>query len=245
MGLFGGMAALRPQPTGPFSALDPVAAAQGARQAASGQTGLLADPVAEGHGSGGGLMGFLRQAQQPGGFFERLNTFGATLQDTSDGGNRAAMIRQQAQQAAEQQRLAEQRVNINKMAKGLNLSPRDQLIFNADPEAFIEMVGQRENDERDAAAKAAETEYLNTARGVYRTGPNPGWQEQFTPEMPKAPEGMRWTPDGGLELIPGYAEGRSRVAGATRAPPRPRAAARSGGSHRTAAPVNPAAVRWD
>lgn len=244
MGLFGGMTALRPRPTGPFSALDPMAAAQGARQAASGQTGLLADPVAEGHDSGGGLMGFLRQAQQPGGFFERLNTFGATLQDTSDGGNRAAMIRQQAQQALAAQEQAAQRANINKMAQGLNLSPRDQLIFNANPEAFIELIGQRENDERDAAAKAAETEYLNTSRGVYRTGANPGWQEEFELEQPKPPEGMRWTAGGGLELIPGYAEGRSRVAGATRAPPRPRAAGRSGGG-RPASPVNPAAVRWD
>jgi len=36
-----------------------------------------------------GLGGWLRQAQQQGGFFERLGTFGAELQDTADGGNRA------------------------------------------------------------------------------------------------------------------------------------------------------------
>lgn len=54
----------------------------------------------------GGLQNFLASNRGEGGFVQRLNTFGAQLQDIDDGGNRArqmqadALARQQAQQTA-------------------------------------------------------------------------------------------------------------------------------------------------
>lgn len=56
----------------------------------------------------GGLRGFFSKATKPGGFFERLGTFGAELQDIDDGGNRverrsASRLQQQQAQMTQQQ----------------------------------------------------------------------------------------------------------------------------------------------
>lgn len=194
----------------------------------------------------GGLLGFWRQAQQPGGFIERLDTFGAGLQDIGDGGNRRAMMAQGRERSAAEQQAAQQREQINALAQSLNLSPQDQLRFNVDPEGFLTAFEARQRAEADRQAEANEVGYLNTARGIYRTGPNAGWAEQFEPEPDSPGDGLRWTEDGGVEPIPGWLEYQQRLAAARRAPLRPRAAARprSGGG-RAAAPVSPSAVRWD
>jgi len=193
----------------------------------------------------GGLMGFMRQAQQPGGFVERLGDFGANLQDIDNGGDRLAQREEARNGTAEEQEAARQREQVNMLAKSLKLSPQDQLFFNVNPEGFMTAYGRRQDAAAEAEAGRNEETYIETPRGIYRTGPNAGWAEQFEPEPPRAPEGMRWTEDGGLELIPGYVEGRSRVAGATRAPPRPRAPARPSSRGNSPAPVNPGTVRWD
>jgi len=54
-----------------------------------------------------------------------------------------------------------------------------------------------------------------TNRGGFRTLREP---------TEKAPPGFEFGPDGSLHPIPGYVAGRAAIAGATRAPPRPRAA---------------------
>jgi len=96
----------------------PVIAAAG-RLAASGNSGLLPEPITrQQDAQQGGLLGFLRQSQQPGGFFERLNTFGATLQDVNDGGNRAAMLQTRALAQAQAQRQAQAREALNAALRG-------------------------------------------------------------------------------------------------------------------------------
>lgn len=202
------------------------------------------DPAQMGQPSG--LMGFMRQAQQPGGFVERLGDFGASLQDIDDGGNRSAGRAQARQQTAAEQAAAQQREQINMLAKSLNLSPQDQLYFNANPEGFLTAYEARQRAAAEREAEASKEGYLNTARGIYRTGPNAGWAEQFEPEVDSPGDGLRWTADGGVEPIPGWLEYQSRLAAARRAPPRPRAAPRPrSNSGSAAAPVNPSDIRWD
>lgn len=65
-----------------------------------------------------GIRGFFRQAQQPGGFFDRLNVFGAQLQDIDDGGNRAATIQQSRLQAQQRQQQAAARQQLNQLLIG-------------------------------------------------------------------------------------------------------------------------------
>lgn len=168
MGLFG------------FSMPGAPAIAKAGRMAAAGNSGLLPEPITKQQDTAqGGLLGFLRQAQQPGGFFERLNTFGGSLQDISDGGNRVARIEQTRAQQQATQAAAEQRMQINKMAQGLNLSGTDLLAFNANPESFVTALMARQRDEQTRAAEAAKPSYFNTSDGIYRTGTNPGWEVQF------------------------------------------------------------------
>jgi len=183
----------------------------------------------------GGLMGWLDANRGEGNFVERLNTFGAQLQDIGDGGNRAEEIAQQRAAQAQAQAAAEQRIQIAKMASALNLSPQDQLVFNANPESFFRMLGEREDDARDSARPT----YLNTQRGVYRTGQNPGFEVEFPEEGPKVDFGWRMGEGGGLEYIPGGPADpayRGRVAAAGRAPPRARAAPRAAASAQAPAP---------
>lgn len=189
-----------------------------------------------------GLMGWLDNQRGEGNFVERLNTFGASLQDISDGGNRSDTIAQQRAAQAQAQAAAEQRMQIAKMAQALDLSPQDQLVFNANPEAFFRMLGERQDDERDSSRPT----YLNTREGVYRTGQNPGFEVQFAPEAPDAPDGWRYGEDGGMTFIPGGPADPaylSRRASATRAPPRARAPSRSGPIR--PAPAPPAGFRLD
>ena len=204
------------------------------------QSALMPKPeAAEQGGLMGGLGGFMRQAQQPGGFVERLGDFGASLQDIDDGGNRSAG-RTQARLAAQQ------REQINMLAKSLNLSPQDQLYFNANPEGFLTAYEARQRAAAEREAEASKEGYLNTARGIYRTGPNAGWAEEFEPERESPGDGLRWTADGGVEPIPGWLEYQRRLAAARRAPPRPRAAPRPRSNSGSApAPVNPSDIRWD
>lgn len=196
-----------------------------------------------------GLMGWLEGARGPGNTVERLNMFGAQLQDINDGGQRSDALRAQQEQMMAQQQAMQQRMEINKLAQGMNLSPAEQLIFNADPESFLKLLAERDNDSRDAAAKANEQGFLNTSRGVYRTGPNPGWQEQF-PVEPDLDFGWRYDEaTGNLEYIPGGPADPAYLgsrAASTRAPARPRA---SGGGSRPRssprAPIAASGIRWD
>lgn len=190
----------------------------------------------------GGLMGFMRQAQQPGGFVERLGDFGATLQDIDNGGNRLAQREEARNGTAEEQEAARQREQVNMLAKSLNLSPQDQLFFNVNPEGFMTAYGRRQDAAAEREARANDETYLNTSRGIYRTGPNAGWVEQFEPERGSPGDGLRWTEDGGVEPIPGWLEHQGRLAAARRAPPRPRAPARpSSGGNGSA----PARAPWE
>lgn len=210
----------------------------------TGITGTVPQPKIEGQ-SRGGLMGWLEDMRGEGNTAERLNMFGAQLQDIWGGGDRAESLMEQQALAQQQQAAAQQRAEINKMSQTLNMSPRDRLLFNANPDAYFRMLGDRDNDERDAASRMNQVGYINTSQGVYRTGPDPGWQEQF-PDEPDVDFGWRQTPDGGLEYIPGGPADPAylgRRASSTRAPARPRAASRSSAAPR--APVNPAEVRWD
>lgn len=176
----------------------------------------------------GGLMGFLDRNRGQGNFVERLNLFGAELQDISDGGSRAEALRQRNEQALAQQQAMQQRMEINKLAQGMNLSPADQLLFNANPESFLEVLVDRDNDAREAAAKFNEVDYLNTSQGVYRTGPNPGWQERFEPD-PLEAELMRAR----IAATQAQVEQRNAAAAKSRRPPAVRS---SGGGSRSAAP---------
>ncbi len=62
------------------------------------------------------------------------------------------------------------------------------------------------------------------------------------------PSGWERQPDGSIAPMRGYTEGRSDIAGATRAPPRGRAGGgrrSSGGGGSAAAPINASGIRWD
>lgn len=236
MGLFG------------FSMPGASSIAKAGRLAASGNSGLLPEPITKQQDAqGGGLLGFLRQAQQPGGFFERLNTFGGSLQDINDGGNRVARIEQMQAQQAEAQAAAEQRMQINKMAQGLNLQGADLLAFNANPESFVTAYMARERDAATREAEADKPTYFNTREGLYRAGPNPGWEVQFEDEPRDAPTGFRWNAEGtDLELIPGYASGQASLAAGRRAPPRAAAPRSSGGGRRSSgSSAAPARAPWE
>lgn len=196
------------------------------------------EPIEQG-GLMAGIGGFMRQAQQPGGFVERLGDFGASLQDIDDGGNRSAGRTQARQQTAAEQAAAQQREQINTLAKSLNLSPQDQLYFNANPEGFLTAYEARQRAAAEREAEANEEGYLNTARGIYRTGPNAGWAEEFAPD-PLERELLQAR----VDAERAQAEARRAAAARSRRPPAsraPRSSGRSGG----AAPVNPSAIRWD
>ena len=142
-----------------------------------------------------GIGGWLKQAQQQGGFFERLGTFGAELQDTADGGNRGVARRQtlQARDAGEADKAV--RARLNELARSTITDPREQLLFQADPEGWAKAnesryqaynLGEGENrmvgDETIASRPAAPTTY-NTARGVYQVNGNEGrYLEEFEPD---------------------------------------------------------------
>ncbi len=69
-------------------------------------------------------------------FVDRLNTFGANLQDISDGGDRAAQIRKAKQDALDRQAVLDQRKQLAAMADQLGLSPKEKLLFMVNPQAF-------------------------------------------------------------------------------------------------------------
>ncbi len=188
----------------------------------------------------GNIQNFLAQNRGEGNFVNRLGMFGAELQDLEDGGTRARQMTADRQAASQAQQEAEeaarQRSEINKMALSMSMSPQERLIFNANPEAYIKLLADRQADREvgndvirngEVIYDGPDESYLNTREGVYRTGDNPGWQERFAPEPENAPEGMRWGANGELEIIPGYIENRRSISGANRAPPRPRAASRA------------------
>lgn len=69
-------------------------------------------------------------------FVDRLNAFGASLQDISDGGDRAVQLRNAQQQELERQQALAQRQQLAKMADDLGLSPKEKLLFMVNPQAF-------------------------------------------------------------------------------------------------------------
>lgn len=198
----------------------------------------------------GNIQNFFTQNRGEGNFVNRLGMFGAELQDLEDGGQRARTMQAdrsaQSQAQTQAQEAAQQRTQLNKLALGLGLSPQEQLIFQAQPEAFIKILADRQQDvtigndrvrNGEVVYDGPDESYMNTSRGVYRTGDNPGWAEQFEPQPDDAPEGMRWNAEGtGYEIIPGYVENRRTISGANRAPPRPRS---SGGRSSAPASVPP------
>lgn len=209
----------------------------------------------------GGIRGWLSRAAQQGGFFERLGTFGAELQDIDDGGNRGerrsqSLANRQAQQEAQQGRM-----RLNTLAQELNMSPRERLLFQADPEAWAKSNADRLApynlgagdaryiDGQEVASRPEAAEFFNTRDGIVQAGPG-GVELAYgvQPEALQAPTGYRYTADGSLELIPGYAAGQATIAGGRRAPPRVGSGRRQVGgasSSRPSQSVNPAAVSWD
>lgn len=197
----------------------------------------------------GGLRGFFSKATKPGGFFERLGTFGAELQDIDDGGNRADR-RQQGMRQRQNDVLAQQqaqdaaqvRQQIQQMAQGLGLSGVDQLRFNVDPEGYLK--------DRWQAEQPDDPTILNTRRGVLSVQDGQKtWIEQFPDEPEDVEFGWIRKPDGTLAYEPGGPADPSyisRTAGARRAPPRSsvsvRNPARSGGG--SSAPSAAIAPPW-
>lgn len=96
-----------------------------------------------------GLQDLLHQAntgtaEKPS-FVNRLNTFGANLQDISDGGDRAAQIRNAQQQELERQQAAAQRQQMAQMADQLGLSPKEKFLLMANPKAFGELLKDQQS----------------------------------------------------------------------------------------------------
>jgi len=65
--------------------------------------------------------------------------------------------------------------------------------------------------------------FHNLGGGGIARSDNRGNFETMREPTEKAPPGFEFGPDGSLHPIPGYVAGRAQIAGATRAPPRPRA----------------------
>jgi hypothetical protein len=84
------------------------------------------------------------QGGQPA-FTDRLNTFGATLQDFDDNGGRAQALAKAQQDKLEQQQAAEQRQQIAALADSLGLSPKEKLLYMANPKAFGELLKEQQS----------------------------------------------------------------------------------------------------
>lgn len=91
-----------------------------------------------------GLQGLLQKAntgtaEKPS-FVDRLNTFGASLQDISDGGNRASSLAEARQQQLAREQAAAQRQQLAALADQVGLSPKEKLLFMANPQAYGNLV---------------------------------------------------------------------------------------------------------
>ncbi len=96
-----------------------------------------------------GLKGFVGRINAPGqdgapSFTERLNTFGASLQDISDGGDRASTLQQAREAQLKNMEAQKQRQQLAQMADQLGLSPKEKLLFMVNPQAFGNLIRDQE-----------------------------------------------------------------------------------------------------
>lgn len=96
-----------------------------------------------------GLQGMMARAntgtpEKPS-FVDRLNTFGASLQDISDGGDRLKEIQKIADEKQKTLQEQEQRKQISAIIDQLGLSPKEKLLFLANPKAFGELLQAQES----------------------------------------------------------------------------------------------------
>ena len=201
----------------------------------------------------GGIRGWLSRAAQQGGFFERLGTFGAELQDIDDGGNRGerrsqSLARRQAQQEAQQGRM-----RLNTLAQELNMSPRERLLFQADPEAWAKSNADRLApynlgagdaryiDGQEVASRPRDPVYHETNNGDFlQEGPDGLGLAYELPDDPLQIQLLQ------AQIESEKAQGRQRDAAANRAN-RPPVGRRQVGGASSAAPAQsspPWARRW-
>jgi hypothetical protein len=199
----------------------------------------------------GGLRGWLSRISQDGGLLQRIGTLGLGLQDAADGGNRVGQQRQMRDQQ-------QARMRLNELANSIAMSPRERLLFQADPEGWVRANESRFSDQKvgDAIIRDGQVvyeapddpEFYNTRDGVVRVGQD-GMGELVYQSSQEAPTGYRYGEGGNLEYIPG-GPADPRVMGAAaasrRAPPRSRAGSvRGASSNRGVTSVAPSSVRWD
>lgn len=96
-----------------------------------------------------GIKGFVGRINAPGqdgapSFTDRLNTFGASLQDISDGGDRASTLAEARQKQQAQMQAAQQRAQLAAAADQLGLSPKEKLLFMVNPQAFGNLLRDQE-----------------------------------------------------------------------------------------------------
>jgi hypothetical protein len=207
--------------------------------------------------TGGGISGWLRRSSQGGGLLNRIGDFGLAVQDATDGGNRSERLRAERLAMAQQEEQREARIRLGQMASQLNLSPQEQFLFAANPNAFAEVIGSRLQDRtvgdhvvRDGKSiyeVPEESKVYNTAGGLLQVNPD-NTQEWLYEAEENAPNGYRWVGEN-LEYIPGGpADPRvmETAAASRRAPPRSRAGSvRGASSNRGVTSVAPSSVRWD
>jgi hypothetical protein len=220
-------------------------------------------PPPQRRGLFGGLRNFAQQAQQPGGFVDRLQMFGASMQDIGqlDGVNRAGRLsesRREAQEAAAQREaMAALRAQV-----GPGASP--QAVRQAFMSASLNGVDVGDASRLYEQMNPAPQRF-NTTEGVVEIGPDGQGRLVYTaPDDPyenygAIPTGMVRNEDGSLEWADGYVDsqldlgrGRRRTIIENPTPSRARAGGGGRGGARPAASgaraptiINPQTVRWD
>jgi hypothetical protein len=191
----------------------------------------------------GGLLGGLSRSLFAPGFRDRLALAGAQLQDIEDGGGRARQMqadRQAQEEAAEAARVRQQ---LNSLAQTLEMTPRERLLFQANPEAWAGFAREAESPFTIGNRRIRNDEVLYEAPE----------EEDGLAGFGAIPTGMIRDEDGNLRWAEGYVDAQSQLGRVRRRaivdnPTQPRAAPRatSRAAPTQAAPVfNPSVVRWD
>lgn len=96
-----------------------------------------------------GIKGFVGRINAPGqdgapSLTDRLNTFGASLQDISDGGDRATTLQKAHEEQLKAAQAQQQRQQLAAMADQIGLSPKQKLLFMVNPQAFGNLLRDQE-----------------------------------------------------------------------------------------------------
>lgn len=228
------------------------AASQGGMKGLMAQAGpQMGAKNPEGVEREGFLSRVLGRLQQPE-FFDRLNMFGAQLQDISDGGMRAAYLREQSQSDEERALAQQQRQELDQLAQSLGMDPRERLMFLSDPESWAaanrsryEAYTMDRGDRRMIGGEeiASAPDYGISADRIWTTGEDglPQWGEQRPMSYSEDLEAQALAHRQQMDAE------RLRLAQAASARAAARAASRSqgGGASGGSSGGLPAGIRWD